>query len=107
MPTPTCMMIRGVVSHAHLCVSQAVDRLSKCHVEHISQYGLGNEERLTGKHETCDINTFRHGEMSVRSAAHSETEWRQADEHTLMLNVEGTHIICHTQVPYGVCIFFL
>jgi hypothetical protein len=45
--------------------------------------------------------------MSVRSAAHSETEWRQADEHTLMLNVEGTHIICHTQVPYGVCIFFL
>ncbi|GAX83019.1 hypothetical protein CEUSTIGMA_g10446.t1 [Chlamydomonas eustigma] len=39
----------------------AVDRLSKCHPEHISQYGVGNEERLTGKHETCDINTFRHG----------------------------------------------
>ena len=40
----------------------AVERLSKCHPEHISQYGLGNEERLSGKHETCDINTFRHGE---------------------------------------------
>ena len=24
-------------------------------------YGAGNEQRLTGKHETCDINTFRWG----------------------------------------------
>lgn len=39
----------------------AIEKLSKTHAEHISQYGTGNEQRLTGKHETCDINTFRFG----------------------------------------------
>jgi glutamine synthetase len=42
-------------------IEAAIERLSKCHPEHISQYGTGNEERLTGKHETCDIDTFRFG----------------------------------------------
>ncbi|EFN56917.1 hypothetical protein CHLNCDRAFT_143431 [Chlorella variabilis] len=42
-------------------IEAAIERLSKCHPEHITQYGTGNEERLTGKHETCDINTFRYG----------------------------------------------
>lgn len=42
-------------------IMDAVDRLSKCHPEHISQYGQGNEARLTGKHETADINTFKSG----------------------------------------------
>lgn len=42
-------------------INTAIDKLSKTHVEHISQYGTDNEERLTGIHETCDINTFRFG----------------------------------------------
>lgn len=42
-------------------IEAAIERLSKTHAEHISQYGTGNELRLTGKHETCDINTFRSG----------------------------------------------
>lgn len=42
-------------------IEAAIERLSKCHVEHITQYGSGNEERLTGAHETCDINTFKYG----------------------------------------------
>merc|ERR1712066_230541 len=29
--------------------------------QHIAEYGDGNEKRLTGKHETCDINTFKYG----------------------------------------------
>ena len=29
-------------------ITAAIERLSKCHPEHISQYGTGNEERLTG-----------------------------------------------------------
>eukprot|EP00931_Biecheleriopsis_adriatica_P028738 TRINITY_DN1712_c0_g1_i1.p1 TRINITY_DN1712_c0_g1~~TRINITY_DN1712_c0_g1_i1.p1 ORF type:complete len:407 (-),score=90.97 TRINITY_DN1712_c0_g1_i1:114-1265(-) len=29
--------------------------------EHIAEYGEGNDKRLTGKHETCDINTFKYG----------------------------------------------
>ena len=32
-------------------IMDAIERLSKTHAEHISQYGTGNEERLTGKHE--------------------------------------------------------
>eukprot|EP01026_Neomeris_dumetosa_P002782 TRINITY_DN1074_c0_g1_i4.p1 TRINITY_DN1074_c0_g1~~TRINITY_DN1074_c0_g1_i4.p1 ORF type:complete len:385 (-),score=51.23 TRINITY_DN1074_c0_g1_i4:350-1504(-) len=42
-------------------IEEAIEKLSKTHAEHIAQYGSGNEERLTGKHETCDINTFRSG----------------------------------------------
>lgn len=42
-------------------IEEAIRKLSLTHPEHISQYGLGNEQRLTGKHETCDINTFRFG----------------------------------------------
>ena len=32
-------------------IDEAIERLSKTHAEHISQYGTGNELRLTGKHE--------------------------------------------------------
>jgi glutamine synthetase len=39
-----------------------VDALSKNHASHIAVYGSGLEERLTGHHETCDINTFKMGE---------------------------------------------
>lgn len=42
-------------------IMAAIEKLSKTHAEHISQYGTGNEQRLTGKHETCDVNTFRFG----------------------------------------------
>eukprot|EP01023_Acetabularia_acetabulum_P003310 TRINITY_DN11397_c0_g1_i1.p1 TRINITY_DN11397_c0_g1~~TRINITY_DN11397_c0_g1_i1.p1 ORF type:complete len:383 (-),score=86.63 TRINITY_DN11397_c0_g1_i1:262-1410(-) len=42
-------------------IEDAIEKLSKTHAEHIAQYGTGNEDRLTGAHETCDINTFRSG----------------------------------------------
>lgn len=42
-------------------IDEAIEKLSKRHYEHISQYGIGNEKRLTGKHETANINTFRSG----------------------------------------------
>jgi glutamine synthetase len=42
-------------------IENAVDALSKRHPEHIAKYGYNNAARLTGKHETCDINTFRAG----------------------------------------------
>jgi hypothetical protein len=35
-----------------------VKKLEKTHMEHIAQYGANNEQRLTGKHETADMNTF-------------------------------------------------
>jgi len=42
-------------------IDEAVEKLSKRHAEHIAAYGSGNERRLSGAHETCDINTFKSG----------------------------------------------
>lgn len=39
-------------------IKKAILSLSLRHQEHISAYGEGNERRLTGKHETANINTF-------------------------------------------------
>ena len=36
----------------------AVEKLTLRHKEHIAAYGEGNERRLTGKHETADMNSF-------------------------------------------------
>jgi glutamine synthetase len=49
-------------------IMKAIDRLQNKHLEHIVVYGEGNERRLTGEHETCDINTFRWG-VSDRGAS--------------------------------------
>ena len=42
-------------------ILQAIDKLSKKHDEHIALYGAGNEERLTGLHETAHISEFTYG----------------------------------------------
>lgn len=39
-------------------IKKAIGKLQLRHKEHIAAYGEGNERRLTGKHETADINTF-------------------------------------------------
>ena len=35
-----------------------MEKLSKVHKEHIALYGDGNEQRLTGHHETSSIDQF-------------------------------------------------
>lgn len=42
-------------------IKPALEKLAVKHREHIEAYGLGNEERLTGKHETASIDTFKWG----------------------------------------------
>lgn len=49
-------------------IEEAIKKLEKTHLEHISQYGSDNDQRLTGKHETCDMNTFRYEATSVAEA---------------------------------------
>ena len=39
-------------------IKKAIEKLQLRHKEHIAAYGEGNERRLTGRHETADINTF-------------------------------------------------
>lgn len=49
-------------------IEKAITSLGKKHAEHIAVYGANLAERLTGHHETCDINTFRSG-VSNRGAS--------------------------------------
>jgi glutamine synthetase len=49
-------------------IEAACEKLKKRHAEHIKVYGAHNEERLTGKHETCNITQFRYG-VSDRGAS--------------------------------------
>lgn len=39
----------------------AVEKLGKKHLEHIAIYGEGNDQRLTGAHETAPIDKFSYG----------------------------------------------
>ena len=43
-------------------IANAISNLEKKHSEHIIIYGDGLDSRLTGLHETCDINTFKAGD---------------------------------------------
>jgi len=54
----TNMRNSGGIEH----IQEAIKKLGANHDEHIDGYGDGNEERLTGDHETCDIDTFRAGD---------------------------------------------
>jgi glutamine synthetase len=49
-------------------IEAACKAIGKKVKEHIAVYGAGNDKRLTGKHETCNINEFRYG-VSDRGAS--------------------------------------
>jgi glutamine synthetase len=51
------MRKEGGLNHIH----QAIEKLEARHDEHIRCYGSGNRRRLTGQHETADINEFTYG----------------------------------------------
>lgn len=42
-------------------IIEAIEKLGKRHEEHIAVYGLDNDQRMTGQHETADINHFSYG----------------------------------------------
>lgn len=42
-------------------ILRGIEKLERKHQEHIKVYGLGNEERLTGHHETSSIHNFSYG----------------------------------------------
>lgn len=42
-------------------IDEAIDKLSKNHQEHMKVYGIGNEDRMTGKHETASFTVFTDG----------------------------------------------
>ena len=42
-------------------IEAAMHKLEKRHVEHIAVYGEGNEDRMTGQHETASMEKFNWG----------------------------------------------
>ena len=42
-------------------IDEAIEKLSHRHMEHMNVYGSGNEQRMTGAHETASYDTFSHG----------------------------------------------
>ena len=49
-------------------ILEACEKVSENPQEHIDAYGMDNDKRLTGLHETCSINEFRYG-VSDRGAS--------------------------------------
>ncbi len=39
-------------------IKEAIEKLGLRHKEHMANYGTGNEKRMTGEHETADMNIF-------------------------------------------------
>ena len=44
-----------------MSMENALTALEQTHTDHIEVYGMGNEKRLTGMHETCKIDEFKWG----------------------------------------------
>jgi len=42
-------------------INEAIEKLAEHHDEHMAVYGTGNEERMTGEHETASYETFTCG----------------------------------------------
>merc|ERR1719261_744547 len=42
-------------------IQKVCEAFGKVAQEHIKEYGEGNDKRLTGAHETCNINQFKYG----------------------------------------------
>lgn len=42
-------------------IISAIEKLETNHQKHIEQYGIDNDQRLTGKHETASMDTFSYG----------------------------------------------
>ena len=49
-------------------IYEAIEKLSKTHKEHIEVYGKYNDQRLIGKNETANINTFSYGNCDRSSS---------------------------------------
>lgn len=61
-------------------IMETMNKLSTTHLEHIEVYGLHNEQRLTGAHETSGINDFSYGystrDTSIRIPAQAQVDGR-------------------------------
>lgn len=61
-------------------IKETMIKLEENHTEHITVYGLENDKRMTGEHETSSINDFSYGfstrDTSIRIPAQSIIDGR-------------------------------
>ena len=81
-----------------LVIHKAIQKLKENHDEHIKVYGVDNEKRLTGKHETCSIVDFKWG-VSDRGAS-IRVPWQVSKERKGYLEDRRPASNCD---PYLVC----
>ena len=79
-------------------IYEAVQKMSDKHQEHINVYGADNDKRLTGDHETCDVDTFKCG-VSDRGAS-IRIPWQTHIEKSGYLEDRRPSANCD---PYTVC----
>merc|ERR1712094_107757 len=74
------------------------ERLGKKHAEHVAAYGEGNERRLTGKPEPCDIGTFKYGVAnrgaSIRIPRDAEKPQRGYSEDRRPASNMDPYVVC-------------
>lgn len=72
------MRSKGTDESGMAAINAACEKFALRVPEHIAVYGAENDKRLTGLHETCDINTFRYGVAdrgaSIRIPRHVATQ---------------------------------
>ena len=42
-------------------INEALERMNDTHKDDVEHYGLDNDKRMTGMHETSDLTSFTHG----------------------------------------------
>merc|ERR1719277_2748431 len=77
--------------------------------EHIVEYGEDNDKRLTGKHETCDINTFKYGVAnrgaSIRIPREAEANGKgYMEDRRPAANCDPYRVTCRMMKTTGECL---
>ncbi|TXG56899.1 hypothetical protein EZV62_018212 [Acer yangbiense] len=78
-------------------IKKAIEKLGLRHKEHIAAYGEGNERRLTGRHETADINNFSWGVANRGASVRVGRDTEKAGKGTvgaIVMCIPSTILIC-------------
>merc|ERR1711879_65112 len=90
-------------------IMNAITNLEKAHEKHISCYGAGNKDRLTGKHETASWQQFSYGVgnrgASIRIPVQTDEEQKGYLEDRRPSSSMNPYVVCGllVQTSLGVC----
>lgn len=90
-------------------IMEAINLLGENHMKHISCYGAGNKDRLTGKHETATWEQFSYGVgnrgASIRIPVDTEAEQKGYLEDRRPSSAMNPYVVCGllVQTCLGVC----